>query len=57
MIILKKTEIILFDYGETLIYEPNFCPSAGNMAIYPYISENLNNRFVKNSLKYMNICF
>ena len=36
-------KMILFDYGGTLLYEPNFCPSAGNAAIYPYISENPHN--------------
>lgn len=37
---MKKPEMILFDYGETLIYEPNFSPESGNAAIFPYISEN-----------------
>ncbi|MDE6833343.1 MAG: HAD family hydrolase [Ruminococcus sp.] len=37
---MKKPEMILFDYGGTLMYEPDFCPSAGNKALYPYISEN-----------------
>lgn len=26
-------KMILFDYGGTLLYEPNFCPSAGNAAM------------------------
>ena len=38
-----KPKMILFDYGGTLMYEPDFCPSAGNAAIYPYISENPHN--------------
>ena len=38
-----KPEMILFDYGGTLIYEPDFCPHGGNAAIYPYISENPHN--------------
>ena len=38
-----KPEVILFDYGGTLIYEPDFCPRADNTAIYPYISENPHN--------------
>lgn len=37
---MKQPKMVLFDYGGTLIYEPDFCPSAGNMAIYPYLSEN-----------------
>lgn len=40
---MKKPEMILFDYGGTLMYEPDLCPSAGNMALYPYISENPHN--------------
>lgn len=40
---MKKPEMILFDYGGTLMYEPDFCPSAGNMPLYPYISENPHN--------------
>lgn len=38
-----KPKMILFDYGGTLMYEPDFCPSAGNTAIYPYIIENPHN--------------
>lgn len=40
---MKKPEMILFDYGGTLMYEPDFCPSAGNMSLHPYISENPHN--------------
>lgn len=40
---MMKPEMILFDYGGTLIYEPNFCPHGGNAAIYPYICENPHN--------------
>ncbi len=40
---MKKTKMILFDYGGTLMYEPDFEPSNGNKAIYPYISENPHN--------------
>lgn len=38
-----KPKMVLCDYGRTLMYEPDFCPSAGNAAIYPYISENPHN--------------
>jgi len=38
-----KPKMILLDYGGTLMYEPDFSPSAGNTAIYPYISENPHN--------------
>ena len=40
---MNKPEMILFDYGGTLIYEPDFEPYNGNKAIYPYISENPHN--------------
>lgn len=38
-----KPKMILFDYGGTLMYGPDFCPSAGNAVIYSYISENPHN--------------
>ena len=37
---MNKPEMILFDYGETPLYEPNLNPDAGNKTIFPYISEN-----------------
>lgn len=37
---MNKPKMILFDYGGTLMYEPDFCPANGNKAIYPYICEN-----------------
>jgi len=40
---MDKPKMILFDYGGTLIYEPDFNPHGGNAAIYPYISENPHN--------------
>lgn len=40
---MNKPKMILFDYGGTLIYEPDFEPFNGNKAIYPYISENPKN--------------
>lgn len=40
---MKQPKMILFDYGGTLMYEPDFCPEAGNKAIYPYIIENPHN--------------
>ena len=34
-------KMILFDYGGTLLYEPNFCPSVGNAAmISPFCSSD-----------------
>jgi len=40
---MKKPEMILFDYGHTLIYEPNHDTQNGNRAIYQYISKNPRN--------------
>ncbi|MBR3823932.1 MAG: hypothetical protein IKJ39_01905 [Lachnospiraceae bacterium] len=37
---MKKPEMILFDYGRTLLYQPEFCTSNVNKAIYPYINRN-----------------
>lgn len=37
---MKKPEMIIFDYGHTLLYEPNHNTSNGNRAIYDYISKN-----------------
>lgn len=40
---MNKPKMILFDYGGTLMYEPDFMPENGNKAIYPYISDNPHN--------------
>lgn len=40
---MKKPEIIIFDYGRTLLYQPGFSTSNGNKAIYPYINRNPRN--------------
>ena len=40
---MKKPQMIIFDYGHTLLYQPNFNTSNGNKAIYPYISRNPHN--------------
>lgn len=40
---MKKPEMILFDYGHTLLYQPDFNTSNGNRAIYPYINSNPRN--------------
>ncbi len=40
---MKKPEMIVFDYGHTLLYQPDFDTSNGNKAIYPYISRNPRN--------------
>ena len=40
---MKKPEMIIFDYGHTLLYLPNFNTSNGNKAIYPYIKDNPRN--------------
>jgi putative hydrolase of the HAD superfamily len=40
---MKMPEMIIFDYGRTLIYQPNYNVCNGNKAIYPYIDRNLRN--------------
>ena len=40
---MKRPEMIIFDYGHTLLYQPNFNTSNGNKAIYPYINRNPHN--------------
>lgn len=37
---MEKPEMIIFDYGRTLIYQPNYNASNGNKAIYSYIDKN-----------------
>lgn len=37
---MNKPEMIIFDYGHTLLYQPDFNTSNGNRAIYPYIKRN-----------------
>lgn len=38
-----RPEMIIFDYGHTLLYQPNHNTSNGNKALYNYISENPRN--------------
>ncbi|MBQ2941449.1 MAG: HAD family hydrolase [Clostridia bacterium] len=40
---MQKPEMIIFDYGHTLLYQPDFDTSNGNKAIWPYISRNPRN--------------
>ena len=40
---MQKPKMIIFDYGHTLLYQPDFNTSNGNKAIYPYISRNPRN--------------
>ena len=40
---MEKPEMIIFDYGRTLIYQPNYNTTNGNKAIYPYIDKNPRN--------------
>lgn len=37
---MKKPEMILFDYGHTLLYEPGFDPARCEEAIFPYLVKN-----------------
>lgn len=40
---MRNPEMVIFDYGRTLVWQPDFNASNGNKAIYPYISRNPNN--------------
>ena len=40
---MKRPDMIIFDYGHTLLYQPNHNASNGNKAIYNYISKNPRN--------------
>lgn len=37
---MQKPEMVIFDYGHTLLYQPGHSTSSGNRAIYPYIDCN-----------------
>ncbi len=40
---MTKPEMIIFDYGHTILYEPNHSAENGNREIFKYIKENPNN--------------
>ncbi len=40
---IKKPKMIIFDYGHTLLYEPNHSPENGDRKLYSYIKSNPNN--------------
>jgi putative hydrolase of the HAD superfamily len=40
---MKKPEMIIFDYGQTLLYEPGFDALKGEEALFKYIKTNKNN--------------
>lgn len=44
---MKKPEMIIFDYGHTLLYEPGFNAMRCEEAAYPYIVENSQNLTVE----------
>ena len=50
---MNKAKMILFDYGGTLMYEPDFEPFNGNKAIYPYINENPHNISLEEFSEYL----
>lgn len=39
---MKRPKMILFDYGHTLMYEPEFDFLRGEQALFPYITKNKN---------------
>ena len=50
---MNRPKMILFDYGGTLMYEPDFEPFNGNKAIYPYINENPHNISLEGFSEYL----
>lgn len=40
---MKRPEMIIFDYGHTLLYQPGSNASNGSKALYEFISENPKN--------------
>lgn len=40
---MKKPKMVLFDYGHTLLYEPEYNFSRGEEAVFEYITENPHN--------------
>lgn len=40
---MKRPQMIIFDYGHTLLYEPNFDFLRGDRALLPYMTKNMNN--------------
>ena len=40
---MQRPDMIIFDYGHTLLYQPNHNTLNGNRAIYNYISKNPRN--------------
>ncbi len=54
---MKKPEMILFDYGQTLLYEPGFDGRRCEEAAYPYIVENSQNLTVEQIYGHMQRMF
>ena len=50
---MTMPKMILFDYGGTLIYEPDFEPINGNKVIFPYISKNPRNVTLEEFSEYL----
>ena len=40
---MKRPEMILFDYGHTLLYEPDWDPERGDRALFSHAVKNPNN--------------
>ncbi len=40
---MTKPEMIIFDYGHTILYEPEHSTENGNKAVYKYIKDNPDN--------------
>lgn len=57
---MTKPEMIIFDYGHTLLYQPDYSATNGNKAIYTYIRKNPRNisfeEFDKTIIEFFSKC-
>ena len=54
---MTAPKMILFDYGGTLLYEPEFDPKKGNEALFRLIKDNPNNITVEEFTEYLTALF
>ena len=54
---MRKPEMILFDYGQTLLYEPGFDTLRGEEALFRYVKTNKNNLTPKQANDYSQALF
>lgn len=54
---MKRPEMIIFDYGDTLLYEPDWNPKRGNLELMKYITKNPNNCTIDDISREINVVF